>query len=520
MPRESTLARLARRSSERSIVFALVSAATVLAVAIAGYHPYAEDGGIYAASVMRLLNTHLYPHDAAFAVEPSRWSLFAPAIAGLVRATHIPLAWMLLLQHVVSIWATLFAVWMLAARCFARAEARAGAVLLMACWFGLPVAGTALYVMDPYLTARSFAVPAMLVTICGTLDAARQSTHSRGWALWTTALAVCAVMHPLTAIYTVIATTAIHLQMRRAAKAWQLIALCALLIAAATCASFFAPTESAEFVRAALSRSYWFLSKWRWYEVVGLAAPLMILSASVWFSGTGLAQANDDTARVRRPLALAIATVGATACVVAVLLSREDAATYLIARLQPLRIFQIVYIAMIILLGSWFGEYALKKSAWRWTAAVALLGSAMFAAARAEYPSSDHLELPWATPKNAWVQAFDWTRDNTAKDALFAMDADYIHAAGEDAQDFRAIAQRSVLPDFSKDGGEASIAPDLAEAWVQGVAAQTGLNAISDSERTARLKPLGVVWVVLNVPAKTEFDCPYVNVAVRICRIP
>lgn len=121
--------------------------------------------------------------------------------------------------------------------------------------------------------------------------------------------------------------------------------------------------------------------------------------------------------------------------------------------------------------------------------------------------------------RNAWVQGFEWVRVNTLSDALFAMDADYIHAPGEDAQNFRAIAERSVLPDASKDGGEASIAPDLAKAWAEGVAAQDGLNAASDAERLARLRPLGVAWIVLDAGARTQFACPYANASVRVCKL-
>ncbi len=39
-----------------------------------------------------------------------------------------------------------------------------------------------------------------------------------------------------------------------------------------------APAESAEYQRVALTRTYWFLSQWHWYELIGLVAPLMILS--------------------------------------------------------------------------------------------------------------------------------------------------------------------------------------------------------------------------------------------------
>jgi hypothetical protein len=143
----------------------------------------------------------------------------------------------------------------------------------------------------------------------------------------------------------------------------------------------------------------------------------------------------------------------------------------------------------------------------------------MFGAARSAFPSSNHLELPGRTARNAWVQAFVWIRENTAKGALFALDADYINARGEDAQCFRAIAERSALPDYSKDGGEASIAPELTEAWMKGQAAQAGLSGMTDTERLRVLQPLGVSWVVLDSRAETKLDCPYANGSAKVCRL-
>jgi hypothetical protein len=499
----------------------VVSAATLLAVGVNGYHPYAEDGGIYLTGVKRLLDAGLYPHDAAFAMEPTRWSLFAPLVAGLVRVTDVPLTWVVLGLHLVSVWATLFAVWMLAARCFARIEARVGAVALLACWLGLPVAGTALYVMDPYLTARSFATPAMLLAIVGALDATGWEEVSvrrrRGWVMWTGGLAVCAMMHPLTALYAGIATVVLAcLRARgREVRVGGTAAACMVAIATAACAQMFASAESAAYVRAALSRSYWFLSQWRWYEMVGIAAPAGILGTVGWLLDRRAERDNGAT----RAMARMAVVVAAVACAVALLFAREDGARHLVARMQPLRMFQVVYVAMILLLGGWLGEALLRRSVRKWTAAVIVLGGVMFGGARAEYTGSNHLELPWVAPGNAWVQGFEWVRANTPKDALFAMDADYIHAPGEDAENFRAIAERSVLPDASKDGGEASIAPDLAKAWAQGLAAQVGLDAASDAERLARLRPLGVTWVVLSAGAQTQFECPYANASVRMCRL-
>jgi hypothetical protein len=297
-------------------------------------------------------------------------------------------------------------------------------------------------------------------------------------------------------------------------------AACAAVFAASTFAQHLAPAEDPAYVRAALTRSYWFLSEWRWYEVAGLVAPLAILSAMGWWVRPAPARGEDEGACARRALARMAVISGLLSCMIAAAFAREDAATHLVARMQPLRIFHVVYIVMVVMLGAWLGERVLKQLAWRWATALVVLGGVMFGAARAEYSRSDHLELPWTAAKNPWVQAFTWIRANTPQDALFAMDADYIHAPAEDAQSFRAIAERSALPDSSKDGGEASIAPDLADQWVRGVAAQTGLDSISDAQRAVRLKPLGVTWLVLDARAHTAFDCPYTNARVRVCRLP
>ena len=146
----STLATLAAaldsqidsEQSERAFPLLLVSALTLFAVAINGYHPCAEDGGLYMAGVKRLLDPALYPHSTAFVLEPMRHSLFAPTVAAAVRLTRLSLPIVLLALHLASIWLTLFAAWMLASRCWPSRPARAGAVVLLACWLALPIAGT------------------------------------------------------------------------------------------------------------------------------------------------------------------------------------------------------------------------------------------------------------------------------------------------------------------------------------------------------------------------------------------
>jgi hypothetical protein len=471
-----------------------------------------------------------------------RHSLFAPTVAGAVHLTHLPLLLVLLALHLASIWATLFAAWMLASRCWTTRSARAGAVVLLACWLALPIAGTALLFMDPYATARSFSTPAMVMALAGALEmtASRDPFHSqegekrRGLLLCIASLGLAAAMHPLMAAYALGATLmllAAH-SPNRSVRIYGTAALAAAALAFAVCLQALATPESAEYIRVALTRTYWFPAQWRWYELAGLAAPLAILSIFAWSVRVDSRQTRISESRCGAPgscdgidcaqsLARMAIAMGATSCLIALLFARTTAATHWIARLQPLRAFQIVYLILILTLGARLGERLLRRSAWRWIATMLLLGGVMFTTERAAFPNSNHLELPWIAAQNQWTKAFLWIRDNTPKDALFAIDADYINAPSEDAQCFRAIAQRSALADYSKDGGEASIAPELTAEWVSSQAAQKHLSApaTSDAERLAALRPLGVSWVVLQSGATTRFDCPYSNSAVMVCKL-
>jgi hypothetical protein len=519
---------------EHAVAALLVTGLTLFALAVDGYHPCAEDGGLYIAGVKRLLDPTLYPHGVAFVLEPMRLSLFAPAIAGIVRASHAGLPMVLLAVQLLSVWTTLFAAWLLAARCWTALAARAGAVVLLACWLTLPVAGTALLLMDPYVTARSFSTPAMVLALVGALDMTEPSAFNtrrlvrnhRGLLLWAGSILLALAMHPLMAAYALAATlTLICLRSsRRRVRVGGTATLSAAAPLLAACLQRMARPESADYLRVALTRTYWFPAMWRWYELVGLAAPLAILAAAAWRAAPRTRPTPPASASPRALDALAqmSVAVGTTAWLIAMLFARTGSATHLVARMQPLRAFQVVYLVMLLVLGANLGERFLQRSAWRWAAAMALLGGVMLGAERTAFPNSNHLDLPWTAPRNPWTQAFLWIRASTPRNALFALDPDYITAPQEDAQCFRAIAERSALPDYSKDGGEASIAPRLSETWAQGQTAQRSLSApqTTDAQRIAALTPLGVTWVVLEAHAATGLACPYANHAVRVCRLP
>lgn len=505
-----------------------MTALTFLAFLIHGYHPYAEDGGIYLPEIKRLLDPGLYSYGAEFVVGHLRYSVFASLMAGLVRESHLSLEMVLLLVHLASFWMTLFAAWVLAGRCYTSREARSGAVALLAVWLTIPVAGTSLVLMDPYVTARSISTPCALLALVGALQfllprfemEGEQGERRRGLVLCCGALAGAGLMHPLMGAYALgsVLVLGAVLSTNRLVRVWGTwgLALTAVVVAAGI--QLASPAESADYQRVMLTRSYWFLSQWHWYEWVGLAAPLMILGVVSLGRGRGVDATRIGLARV--------ATVsGVTAVAVAMLFAREGVEVHQVARLQPLREFQLVYVVMILIVGAALGEWVLRRQAWRWLGTFTVLSALMMLADRGRFPASKHLELPdamvWGTEDggNRWEQAFVWIKKNTPEGAVFALDANYTSRDGEDAQGFRAIAERSSLPD-SKDGGTASNRPALTEEWSQGMALQTGLGRGSDAGRFVALKSIGATWVVLERKAATGFGCAYENDAVKVCRLP
>jgi hypothetical protein len=509
----------------------LATALTFCALLVHGYHPYAEDGGVYLPEIKRLLDPGLYPHGAEFVVGHLRYSLFAPAMAAFVRESGFSLEMVLLVVHLATIWMTLFAAWLLAARCYGSREARGGAVGLLAAWITLPVAGTSLMLMDPYVTARSLSTPCALLSLVGALelllpqfriDDEEIGARWRGLALCFGALATAAIMHPLMAGYALgsVLLLATALSRSRLVRVWGTVGLGLTAVVMAAGVNLSTPPESAIYRGVMLTRDYWFLSQWHWYEWVGLIAPLMILSVVA----TGLRREDDDA---RVGLARMAVAAGLFATAVATLFARTGMATHLVARLQPLRIFQLVYVVMILILGGTLGERLLQRRPVRWIVVFSALAAVMVTTERRTFPASKHLELPKALgavvatdSPNEFEQAFRWISRNTPRDAVFAQDAQYISEPGEDAQGFRAIAERNALPDFSKDGGVVTNKPELAATWLQGEMAQMQLNVEPDAERLARLRPLGVTWVVLNRSAATGFVCDYANQAVKVCRLP
>jgi hypothetical protein len=460
---------------------------TIAVLMVHGFHPLADDGAVYVAGIKKLVDQGLFQTDAVFALSPTRLSIFAHVLAGLVRCTHLSLPVLLLICQLGSIYLFLLGCWKVATRIFPEEAARWGAVLLAACCFTLPVAGTSLCIMDPYVTARSFSLPVSLFAFAAGLG--KQWGRAVAWVV------VAALVHPLMAGYAAIALVVIAFPKHRVALfvvGWFLGGLIFL--------ATLHPDLGLAYNSAALSRSYFFLSGWQWYEYLGLVLPLLLLG---WGAYRGQA------------LAGAAVVLGGCALLVSVCFVHRSG-SLLLARVQVLRAFQIVYLFGVLVAGGLLGRLRQK---WAVGALYVVIALALFIGQWFTYPASNHLEWPGTVPVNSWSRAFLWIRDNTPRDAIFALDNDYVESAGEDAQGFRATAERSAVADYFKDGGIASNFRAAADPWVLGSTATAQLNLASDAQRVARLRPLGVGWIVLPAQTATSFPCPFVNAGVRVCRI-
>jgi hypothetical protein len=273
-----------------------------------------------------------------------------------------------------------------------------------------------------------------------------------------------------------------------------------------------AQQTSAAYHEAAKLHGFHYIQRWAWYELLGIVAPLALLW---WFV---------RIARARQWLLLAqacraFAIYGFIYLVLALVVDLP-ARFESLARIQPLRSLHLEYMFLFVCFGGFLGEYVLKDRTWRWLVLFVPMSIGMFAAQRSLFPANAHLEWPGRTPKNPWAQAFVWIRENTAVDALFALDPEYMRIAGENETGFRCMAQRSRLADANKDNGVVSMFPPLAEKWWEQVRAQTPWKNLQAAD-FARLKQKdGVSWIVLQQPGVTGIDCAYQNAALRVCRLP
>jgi hypothetical protein len=492
--------------SEKYKTLAILLLLTAGALLVHGYHPYAEDAEIYLPGVEKILHPGLFPAGQEFFASHASLTIFPNLIAFSLRSTHLPMETGLFLWHVASIFLLLLACWELSGLLFPSARARWGGVCLVAALLTIPVAGTALYIMDQYLNPRNLAAFAAIFAVARILE----KKYVRA-ALW---LAFAGSVHPLMAAFAFsfcfLLVLAEKFEKRMAASSSRTV-----LAGVAGLLRFgisLDPPTSPAYHAAAMRHEFHYIQLWHWYEQLGILAPVVLFW---WFSRVARERQWHRLELVCRAL-IVYDLVYFFAALVVDLPARFES----LARLQPLRSLHLLYMLMFLIMGGLLGEFVLKNRVWRWLVLFVPLGIGMFVAQRDLFLASAHIEWPAVAPKNEWAQAFVWVRDNTPVDAVFALDPDFMQLPREDTIGFRCLAERSRLADLSKDSGAVSMFPPLAEDWWAQVQAQSPWKSFHAEDFLRLRNKYGVSWVVVQQPGVAGLDCAYQNSAVRVCRIP
>jgi hypothetical protein len=490
-----------------SVNFLLTMLFTMLGMAVMGYHPGIEDDGVYLTAVKYKLNPALYPYDSAFFRFQMQASFFDNWVAGFVRWTGIPLADAELLWQIASIALIVFGCWTIARKLFSEARAQWAGVALVTAMFTLPVAGTALYLVDQHLHPRTVATGLILLAVSRILAGKRWQAVPF--------LLLAFMLHPIMAAFGIsfcfFLTIALLEPFPHWLRRWCGTGGGSWAAAFIPLGWVFDPPTPAW--RAALgTRNYFFLSRWTWYELLGAWAPL-VLFWLLW----RLARKRGEMLLAR--FALAVFLYGVFQLAVAVLMLGFPALIRL-APLQPMRFLQLIYVFLALVVGCLLGKYLLKASLWRWAVFLVAFNAGMFVAQRLQYSNSDHLELPGQASANPWMQAFAWIRQNTPTDAYFALDPEYMAAPGEDYHSFRALAERSQLADYIKDTAVVTQVPELGEVWARQNQAQKGWSRFQLGDFERLKAKFGVGWVVVGYPAQVGLECEWHNGVISVCRIP
>ncbi len=472
-----------------------------------GYHPGLEDDGVYLTAVKSSLNPALYPRDPGFFRLQLQASFFDKWIAWFVRSTGIPVAATEFLFQFASIALIVFACWKIARKLFPEARAQWAGVALVSAMFTLPVAGTALYLVDQHLHPRALATGFILLAVSRILAGKKWQSVPL--------LLLAFLLHPIMAAMGVSFCVFLSLTMMEQEPAWlrnwRKPRDGSLALAFVPLGWVFEPPTPAwrEVLKLRPSMS---LYHWTWYEWLGAWAPL-VLFWLLW----RIARKRGETMLAR--FALAVFFYGVFQLAVAMILQGFPALIRL-TPLQPIRFLHLVYLFMVLISGCLLGKYMLKASVWRWAVFLLVINGSMFVAQLLQYSSSEHLELPGRASANPWLQAFAWIRQNTPNDAYFALDPYYLAAPGEDYHSFRALAERSQLSDYIKDSAVVTNIPELGEVWKRQVEAQKGWThfQLADFERLKA--EFGVNWVLVAYPQPAGLACQWHNGVVSVCRIP
>jgi len=481
----------------------LILGFSALAFAVMGYHPGIEDDGIYLTAIKSDLNPALFPHDAEFFRLQLQATLFDKWVAGLIKLTGISVAAMVMMCQLAAIVLTLYSCWRIARILFAEERAQWAGVALVAAMLTLPVSGTALFLFDQHLHARNVASALILLAVSWILAGKRWQAIPL--------LLVAFLIHPIMAALGISFCFFLTLALYEPAHLWFQSKRNATLAGAVPLGWIFQPPNPL-WRKALDTRTYYYLYKWAWYEWLGAIGPL-VLFWLLW----RVARRRGENVLAR--FALAVFAYGVFQQLVAMVMLGFPSLVRL-TPLQPMRYLHIVYFFLVLIAGALFGKYLLKASVWRWAAFLLVVNGSMFAAQRAEFSSSQHIEWPGRAPSNPWLQAFAWIRTNTPTDAYFALDPRYLEAPSEDYHSFRALAERSQLADAIKDTAVVTQVPELGPVWNRQLEAQRGWKdfQLADFERLKA--EFGVDWVVVRYQPPAGLACQWHNDELAVCEIP
>jgi hypothetical protein len=475
--------------------FVLLALLTLGALLVHGYHPWAEDSGIYIPGVEKILQPELFPFNSQFFESHAHLTFFPNLIAASVRISHLPLDMVLFFWQLTSIFLLLLACWQLIGKCFHDERARWAGVALIAVLLTLPVAGTALYIMDQYVNPRNLVACAAIFAIVKVIE--------KKYFLAALFLVVAAAIHPLMSVFAFSYCVVLLCIEKFDLPSTDLACLLPFGLS-------FDPPPAA-YHEVALEHPYFYLLQWHWYEWLGAIAPIAILW---WFSRIARSRQFGKLDLLCRAL-IVYELVYLLVSLILTIPPRFEA----LARLQPMRSLYLLYVLFFLFAGGLLGEYVLKNRVWRWAALFVPLCAGMFVAQRALFPASAHIEWPGAAPKNQWVQAFLWIRANTPRDAIFALNPTHMDIPGEEENGFEAVAERSMLADANKASGAVSMFPAMADEWFSQIQAQSGWTTFQVQDFRRLKSQYGVSWVVLQQPGIAGLDCPYQNATVLVCRL-
>ena len=482
-----------RHSGVKTFLYLL--ALTGLALTIHGYHLGVEDSSIYLPAIKQDLDPTLYPFNAEFFLVQTRPALYDEIIAWSVKLTHLPLDYAIFLWHVLTVFGFLWATLRLARICFEDTAAQWSAVMMMLALLTMPVAGTKLYIFQQYLHPRSISAVTIILAAVAVLQ-------SRPWRVlfW---MVLTFAVHPLMAVFGGVWLVFLAL------PPWKKFSYDSALLAFPFAKYFEAPSPAWREAMNTRDR-YFLLSNWTWYMWLGAVAPLVILAG---FSRLAERAGYPVAAKLCRRTIF----FGLLFLLVALLIEVQILIRF--APTQPMRALHLVYYVMLLMAGGLLGRYVLRNRIWRWVVLYLPLCVGLYIPQRALFPQSSHIEWPWAKPRNGWVQAYDWVRRNTPKEAIFAIAPHALDEAGPDFHGFRGLAERSMLADYTKDAGLSVFSVELANTWQQQVHSLDGWEKFGAADFHRLREKYDVTWVMLAPNHPAELDCPYHNDAVRVCRV-